>query len=98
MSRTGWIVCTCAGYDPAMSSALPGMGHRSFRPDDNQKTELLTRQGELRRILSFAGWTIDDVIDNPIARRDVRQWYKLGRWMTRRLEIGELERQWNPTR
>jgi len=85
-------------YDPAMSSVLPGMGYRSVRQEDEQRMELLTRQRELRRILEFAGWTIDDVIDNPIARRDVRQWYKIGRWMHRRLEVTELERQWNALR
>ncbi|HEX8340381.1 MAG TPA: hypothetical protein VF624_05685 [Tepidisphaeraceae bacterium] len=59
---------------------------------------LVLKQHEMRRLLNFAGWTIDDVVQNPIARRDVARWFKLGRAMHRRLEVLELERQWNPLR
>jgi hypothetical protein len=82
-----------------MNGFLPGFnGFRGLGPQDDQKTELLTRQRELRKILAFAGWSIDDVIDNPIARNEVRHWYKVGRWMSRELEIAALEKQWNPLR
>jgi hypothetical protein len=56
------------------------------------------KQHEMRRLLNFAGWTIDDVVQNPIARRDVARWFKLGRAMNRRLEVLDLERQWNAVR
>lgn len=58
----------------------------------------IQHQSDLSRILTFARWSIDDVVNNPIARRDVQNWYKMTRWLQRQIEIGELERQWNPTR
>jgi hypothetical protein len=79
-----------------MSSPLPGLMLRHRLDRDNDRIEYNERHTELRRILAFAGWSIDDVINNPIARRDVRNWYKTGRWMQRQIEIGDLERQWNP--
>ena len=58
----------------------------------------LVRQNQLNRILAFTGLTIDDVVNHPIARNQVRGFFKLTRWMDRRLEIRELEKQWNPLR
>jgi len=51
----------------------------------------------LTRILAFTGLTIDDVVNNPIAKNQVRGYFKLSKWMDRREEVVELERQWNAT-
>jgi len=50
----------------------------------------------LRRILNFTGHSIDDVINNPIARRKVLHYYRMHKLIERRMEIAELEKQWNP--
>jgi hypothetical protein len=49
----------------------------------------------LDRILAFTGFSIDDVVDNPIAKNAVLGYYKLHKQIIRRGEILELERFWN---
>lgn len=56
------------------------------------------RERRLSRLLAFAGWTIDDVVNSPIAKRDMVRWFKTDRNLHRRLEVIELEKQWNPLR
>ena len=53
-------------------------------------------QKVLHRVLAFTGRTIDDVINDPIARHHVRGYFKLHRWVERESEISEMERAWNP--
>jgi hypothetical protein len=53
-------------------------------------------QRPLHRVLKFTGCTIDDVVNNPIAKNQVLGYYKLHRFVERRSEVIELERQWNP--
>jgi hypothetical protein len=81
-----------------MSSILPGMSPGRHFEREPDRLEHVVRHPELRKILAFAGWTIDDLVNNPLARNDVRRWYKISRWMDRELEISDLERQWNPLR
>lgn len=81
-----------------MNHQLPGMGLYKSASRDPDPIVYTQRQNDLRRILAFARWSIDDVVNNPIARRDVQNWYKMSRWLRRQIEIGELERQWNPLR
>ena len=50
----------------------------------------------LSRILSFTRLTIDDVVNNPIARNQVRAYWKLSKQIDHASERRELERQWNP--
>ena len=50
----------------------------------------------LRRVLAFTGRTIDDVVNDPIAKNEVRGYYKLSRMIQRRGEVTDLEKQWNP--
>jgi hypothetical protein len=50
----------------------------------------------LNRVLAFTGLTIDDVVNNPVAKNVVLGYFKLSRMVDRRGEIVELERQWNP--
>lgn len=56
------------------------------------------RERRFARLLAFAGWTIDDVVSNPIAKRDIVRWFKTDRRMHRQLEVLALEKQWNPLR
>ena len=51
---------------------------------------------QLGRILSFTRLTIDDVVNDPIAKNQVRGYWKLSKQIDRATERRELERQWNP--
>jgi hypothetical protein len=66
------------------------------KPDAQDFSELVMTQRPLQRVLAFTRRTIDDVINDPIARREVIGYYKLHRWIHREGEITDLERQWNP--
>jgi hypothetical protein len=59
-------------------------------------TELVLVQRPLHRIFTFLGYSIDDVVENPIAKNAVLGYYKLSRQIERSSEIVDLERQWNP--
>lgn len=63
-----------------------------FRGD---RTEHIVVQRPLRRVLAAIGRTIDDVVNDPMVKREVLGFYKLHRWVDRQGEIVELERQWN---
>ncbi|MGC4034047.1 MAG: hypothetical protein QM754_20390 [Tepidisphaeraceae bacterium] len=71
-----------------------------FRPGgrqhDEQGTTHIMRHRAFARLLAFAGLTIDDVVNNPVAKRAVYNWFKTDRRLHRRLEVLELEKQWNP--
>ncbi|MGD0137725.1 MAG: hypothetical protein ABSD28_02525 [Tepidisphaeraceae bacterium] len=58
--------------------------------------ELVLVQRPLDRILAHTGYSIDDVVDNPIAKHAMIGYYKLFRQVQRGCEIVDLERQWNP--
>jgi hypothetical protein len=49
----------------------------------------------LHRVLAFTGRSIDDVVNDPIAKNQVRGYYKLYRQVERVAEIRDLEKQWN---
>jgi hypothetical protein len=68
---------------------------RPHRPADG-RVELVQIQRPLHRILAHVGYSIDDVVENPIAKNAVLGYYKLYRQVKRRCEIVDLERQWNP--
>jgi hypothetical protein len=55
-----------------------------------------TTQHPLRRVLAFTGRTIDDVVNDPIAKNQVLGYYRVLRQIDRRSEIRDLESQWNP--
>lgn len=65
-------------------------------PPENAAVTHVHLRRDLARLLAFAGWTIDDVVTNPIAKRDVVRWFKTDRRLQRRVEMLDLERQWNP--
>ena len=57
--------------------------------------EYVVVQPPLQRILNFTGFTIDDVVTNPVARNAVYGYFRLAQNIERRCEIVELEKQWN---
>ena len=62
------------------------------------RTSHVVIQSVLHRVMNFTGRTIDDIINSPIARRDVQAYFKIHKFVERRSEVVELERQWNPMR
>ena len=86
----------------SLGTTIAGMKHRfSFFSSIAQPPEysvpIVEVQVErpLRRILAFTGRSIDDVVNDPIAKRQVLGYYKLHLQVARSCEITELERQWN---
>jgi hypothetical protein len=63
--------------------------------DEEPKVSFILRQRALHRVLNFTGRTIDDVVNNPIVKNEVLGYYKLHKFIDRRSEIRDLERQWN---
>jgi hypothetical protein len=73
-----------------------GLGLRRLSPAEaNDRTEFLLIQRPLRRILAFTRRSIDDVVNDPIAKREVLGYYKLHKRVARTMEVRQLERQWN---
>jgi hypothetical protein len=77
---------------------LPGLGlglRRLAPADAGARTEFILLQRPLRRILAFTRRSIDDVVNDPIAKREVLGYYKLHKQIARTVEVRDLERQWN---
>jgi hypothetical protein len=77
---------------------LAGLGlglRRLTRAEAADRTEFLLIQRPLRRILAFTRRSIDDVVNDPIAKREVLGYYKLHKQIARTTETRDLERQWN---
>ena len=53
-------------------------------------------QRRLNRVLAFTRLTIYDVVNDPIAKNQVRGYWKLSKQIDRQSETTELEKQWNP--
>ena len=53
-------------------------------------------QRRLARLLAFAGRSIDEVVNCGVAKREVAHYFKTERAVLRRVEVLDLERQWNP--
>jgi hypothetical protein len=79
-------------------SQIDGLGFSGvrLRRPDGPRVQVVIVQRPLDRILSFTGYSIDDVVNNPIAKHALIGYYKLSRQIERRSEIVDLERQWNP--
>ena len=60
--------------------------------------EHVQRHRPMQQLLAFAGRSIDDVINCPVARREVVLFFRVGRQIQRWGETLELEQQWNPLR
>jgi hypothetical protein len=59
------------------------------------KTEWIIVREPLKRVLRFTGRSIDDVVNSPIVKNEVLGYFKLQKFITRGMEIVELEKQWN---
>jgi hypothetical protein len=79
-------------------SQIDGLGFSGvrLRRQDGPRVQVVIVQRPLDRILSFTGYSIDDVVNNPIAKHALIGYYKLSRQIDRRSECVDLERQWNP--
>jgi hypothetical protein len=73
-----------------------GLSSIHLHKQDGAGVELVLAHRPLDRILAHSGFTIDDVVDNPVAKNAVLGYYKLQRQIERGCEIVDLERQWNP--
>jgi hypothetical protein len=60
-----------------------------------QRVSYVAPQHALRRILSFTGHSIDDVVNSRMAHRKVLIYYRMHKLIHRRSEITDLEQQWN---
>ena len=72
-----------------------GLGFRHRAEEAADRTEFILIQRPLQRILAFTRRSIDDVVNDPIAKREVLGYYKLHKQIARAGEVGDLERQWN---
>ena len=75
-----------------------GLGVRRLTEDEGagpDRTEFLLIQRPLQRILAFTRRSIDDVVNDPIAKREVLGYYKLHKQIARSMHVRDLERQWN---
>lgn len=81
----------------AMINGLSGLGGslRQLGPLAGPSPQCVLNEQPLRRVLAFTGRSIDDVVNCPIAKRQVIGFYKLHRQVERSCEITELERWWN---
>jgi hypothetical protein len=79
-------------------SDLSGFGMSRLRPNARAiiGTELVQVQRPLDPILGHLNYSIDDVVNDRTAKHAVLGYFKLSRQVTRRCEIVDLERQWNP--
>ena len=73
-----------------------GFGRPELPGASDTQVEYVIVQRVLHRILAFTGRSIDDVVDNPVAKNQVLGFYKLHKWVERESEISEMERAWNP--
>lgn len=76
--------------------SLFGLGMPAGPIDRPDPQEHVVTQRPLRRILAFTGRSIDDVVNDPIAKNQVYGFFKLSKQIDRAAEVHDLERQWNP--
>jgi hypothetical protein len=75
-----------------------GVGLQPVSPADagpDARSEFVLIQQPLQRILAFTRRSIDDVVNDPIAKNEVLGYFKLTKQIHRSVEVRELERQWN---
>jgi hypothetical protein len=77
-----------------MANSL-GFGNLDRLTPADTGVEFVVRQRQLHRVLAFTGRSIDDVVNDPIAKNQVRGYFKLAKQIERAGEVTELERQWN---
>jgi hypothetical protein len=60
-----------------------------------QNAEQIVPEHALRRILAFRRHCIDDIVNDPMVKREVFGYFKLQLQIARTCESLELEQQWN---
>ena len=65
------------------------------RPGADRDEYVMVRR-PLRRVMAFLGCSIDQVCDDPMVKNQVLGYFKLYKEVDRRMEMRDLERQWNP--
>lgn len=65
------------------------------RVESLDRTEYVLTQRPLSRILAFTRRSIDDVVNDRIAKNEVLGYFKLSKQIERTIDVRELERQWN---
>jgi hypothetical protein len=60
-----------------------------------ENAEQIVPQHALRRVLAFRRHSIDDIVNDPMVKREVHGYFKLQLQIARTCETVELERQWN---
>jgi len=79
-----------------MSSLGPlGFGIPRLARPSSDAHEHVVIQKALYRVLNFTGLTINDVVNNDVAKRMVLGYYKLHKQVQRGCEVVDLERSWN---
>ena len=79
-----------------MSDLNPlGIGALQRTTTDTARIEHVIIQRPLQRVLAFTRRSIDDVVNDSVARNEVRSYFKLYKWVQRESEISDLEHQWN---
>jgi hypothetical protein len=74
-----------------------GLGGGGSLPADSEPgREHVMVQRPLKRVLAFTGRSIDEVVNDPIAKREILGYYKLYKQVQRGCEVVDLERWWNP--
>ena len=63
-----------------------GLGGAQISPLADRPMAMLSEAQIISRILDFTGYTIDDVVNNPVARNAVRGYYGLYRYIEARCE------------
>jgi len=73
-----------------------GIGIPRLQQPAVDRHELIMVHRPLRRVMAFVGCSIDQVCDDPIVKNQVLGYFKLYKEINRRVEVTDLERQWNP--
>ena len=64
-----------------------GLESIQLSPTPDRPTAMFSEPQIIARILEFTGYTIDDVVNNPVARNAVRGYYGLYRYIEARCEL-----------
>jgi hypothetical protein len=77
--------------------SLTSLGFSAWRRsvESHDYPEHVIVQRPLQRVLAFTRRSIDDVVNDPIAKNEVLGYYKLHNWVQRGCEVVDLERWWN---
>lgn len=76
-----------------LGSWAPRMAARP--PASIAAAALVERRRSLHCVLRFTGYSIDDVVNDPVARNAVFGYFKLQKYVQRGCEAVDMDRWWN---